>query len=81
VLGRRYGPAPLSVSPEAFADSANRPGIALTADRARIAMIGVKVLARLGPKRLERYQEAVPGANVYAGAAAHGACIGCMPGR
>jgi hypothetical protein len=66
VLGRRYGPAVLSVSREAFVYPANRPDIVLTADGARIAVIEVKVLAGLGPRQLERYHEAVPYADMYA---------------
>ena len=38
----------------------------LTVDGARVAVIEVKVLAGLGPRQLERYREAVPGADVYA---------------
>jgi hypothetical protein len=65
VLGLEFGQAVLSVSREAFADSANRPDIVLTANGARIAVIEVKVLSGLGPRQLERYYEAVPDANAY----------------
>src|SRR5262249_23999999 len=64
-LGWRHVPAGLSVSREAAVDSANRPDIVLTADGARVAVIEVKVLAGLGPRQLERYHDAVPGADVY----------------
>jgi hypothetical protein len=44
----------------------SRLDIVLTADRARIAAIEVKVLSELAPRQLERYHEAMPDANFYA---------------
>lgn len=52
VLGLHYDQAAVSVQREASVHSANRPDIVLTADRARIAVIEVKVLAGLGRRRL-----------------------------
>lgn len=56
----------MTVTREASVDDADRPDIVLTAAGARVAVIEVKVLAGLGPRQLERYHEAVPGAEVYA---------------
>jgi hypothetical protein len=65
VLELRRDPARLLVRREPFIDRVNRPDIVLVAGDARVAVIEVKVLAGLGPRQLERYREAEPGAEVY----------------
>lgn len=65
LIKRHYDPATLTVTREASVDDADRPDIVLTAAGTRVAVIEVKVLAGLGPRQLERYYEAVPGADIY----------------
>jgi hypothetical protein len=66
LIGRCYDPATLVVTREASVTEADRPDIVLTAAGTRVAVVEVKVLAGLGRRQLERYLEAVPGADVYA---------------
>jgi hypothetical protein len=64
-LGCRFGPVTLTVHRESRVDPVSRPDIVLAAGGALVAVIEVKVLAGLGPRQLERYHEAAPGADVY----------------
>lgn len=58
-------PGQVQVQREVTVDSANRPDLILRVGDHRLAVIEVKVLAGLGPKQLERYREAEPGADTY----------------
>jgi hypothetical protein len=66
VLGLRHDPSALAVHREVAVDSTNRPDIVLAIDGVRVAIIEVKVLAGLGANQLVRYQDAEPGADIYA---------------
>jgi hypothetical protein len=66
VLGLRHDPSALAVNREVAVDSANRPDIVLAVDGVRVAVIEVKVLSGLGANQLLRYQNAEPGADIYA---------------
>lgn len=65
LLGLDAAPGQVVVEREVSVDSANRPDLILRVGSRRVAVIEVKVLAGVGPKQLDRYQEAEPGADEY----------------